>query len=116
MQDPVGVQVLAPVEQLKHDALDGGRGNRMSGLLGVVVDDLQQIVLGVLENHEDALVLEERFHEADDVVVAKFAAEAHFTNGTLRNTRVADLLALLVGLELLDGYLLAGGGTARRGS
>lgn len=105
MQDPVGVQVLAAVEQLEHDALDGLRRHGMARLLCVVVDDLQQVVLGVLKDHEDGFILQDDLVQADDVGVAELAAERHLAHGGLRDARVGDDLALLVGLELLDGKL-----------
>jgi hypothetical protein len=105
MEDPVGMQILAAVEQLEHDALDGGWWDRMARLLCVVVDDLQQVMFCVLKDHEDALVLEDSFDIAYDALVTKLAAEAHLTDGTLGDAGIANLLALLVGLELLDGYL-----------
>lgn len=105
VEDPVGVQVLAAVEELEHDALDGVWRDGMPRLLGVVVDDLQQVVLGVLKDHEYALVLEDDFDELDDVGVVEFGAEGHFSHGGLRDARVGDLLAFLVRLELLDGEL-----------
>ena len=77
----------------------------MAGLLVVVVDDLKQVVLGELEHHEDALVLEHDLDEFDDVFVLQLGAEGHFSDGALGDARVSDLLALLVGLELFDGEL-----------
>lgn len=97
------MKVLTSVEELEHDAFDGGRGYRMTRLLCVVVDDLQEIMLGVLKHHEYALVLEHDLAEFDDIAVAELTAETHFANCTLRYSRVTDLLALLIRLELLDG-------------
>lgn len=108
VQNPVGVQVLAAVEELEHDALDRGWRYGVARLLRVMVDDLQQVVLGILKHHEDALVFENDFHQPDDVWVSELAAEAHLTDGALGNARVADLLALLVRLELFDGHLYRG--------
>ena len=39
----------------------------MSIGLCVVVDDLQEIVLGILKHDEDAFLLEDDLHSADDV-------------------------------------------------
>jgi hypothetical protein len=75
------------------------------GLLRVVVDDLEEVVLGVLEDHEDALVLEDDFDELDDVGVTELRAEGHLPHRRLRDAGIGDLLALLVGLELFDGKL-----------
>ena len=105
VQHPARVQVVAAVEQLEQQRLDDGRGDgtpRARRLRRVVVDDLQQVVLGVLEDHEDALVLEDGLDEAHDVGVAQLGAQAHLADGRLRDARVANQLALLIGLELLD--------------
>lgn len=40
--------------------------------------------------------------------MSEFGAEAHLTDGTLRNARVADLLALLIWLELFNGHFYRG--------
>ena len=128
VQDPGGVEVVTSIEKLEQQTLDdSGRDgpSRPGRLCRVMMNDLQQIVLGVLKDHEDALVLEQRLHQANDVGMAQLRAETHLADGRLRDARVADLLALLVGLELLDGDLddgfrpvlggLQGGGAARRG-
>ena len=67
------------------------------------MNDLKQIMLCVLENHEDALILEHNLTELNDIVMMKLTAETHLADSTLRDTRVADLLALLVRLKFLDG-------------
>ena len=41
MQDPVGVEVVTAIEQLEHDTFDGSRRNRVTRLLGVVMNDLE---------------------------------------------------------------------------
>ena len=114
MEDPVGVQVLAAIEQLEHDGLDGGGGDGVTGLLGVVVDDLEEVVFGVLEDHEDALVLEDDLDQLDDVLVVELGAQSHLADGRLGDARVGDLLPLLIGLELLDSEL-AGSAMAAQG-
>ncbi len=70
-----------------------------------MVDDLQQVVLGVLEHHEDGLVLEDDLDQLDHVGVVELRTQGHLADGRLRDARVRGLLALLVGLELLDGEL-----------
>mgnify|MGYP005989068821 CR=1 FL=1 len=106
MQDPVGVKVVAAIEQLEHYTFDGGRRNRVARLLGVVMDDLEQVVLGVVEYHKDALVFEDDLDETNDIGVAQFAAQAHLADGTLGDARIANLFTLLVGLELFDSHLM----------
>ena len=104
MQDPVGVEVVAPVQQLKHDALDRARRDRMTRILGVMVDDLEKVVLCVLEHHKDALILQNDLDEPDDVGIVELGAQSHLANSRLGDSGVLDL-AFLVGLELLDGEL-----------
>lgn len=65
-------------------------------------------MFGILKDHKDALVLEHNLTEANDISVVELTAKAHLTNSTLRDARVADLLTLLVGLELFDGELANG--------
>jgi hypothetical protein len=77
----------------------------MSRLLSVVMNNLKQIMLCVLENHKDALILQHNLAKTNDIVMVKLAAQTHLTDSTLRDARVADLLAFLIRLELLDGEL-----------
>lgn len=65
-------------------------------------------MFGILKDHEYALVLEHNLTETNDISVVELTAETHLTNSTLRDARVADLLSLLVGLELFDGELADG--------
>jgi hypothetical protein len=67
MHDPVAVEVYKALEQLIHDRLDNFGGDGVAVGLSVVVDDLQEIVLGILKHDEDALLLENDFHSVDDV-------------------------------------------------
>ena len=46
----------------------------MTRLLSVVVDDLEEIVLGILEDHEDAFVFKDDLDETDNVRVSEFRA------------------------------------------
>jgi len=69
----------------------------------MVMDDLKQIMLRVLKYHEDALIFEHNLTELDNIVMVKLTAQTHLADSTLRDARVANLLALLVRLELLDG-------------
>lgn len=65
-------------------------------------------MLSIVKDHKDALVLENDFDESNDIGVIEFAAQAHLANGTLRDSSIADLLALLVRLKFLDGDFVAG--------
>lgn len=75
----------------------------MARLLCVVVDDLKQVVLRILKDHEDTLVFEENLDELDNVGMPQLAAQRHLADGALRDAGVGNLLAFLIGLELLDG-------------
>lgn len=72
MEDPVAMQILATVEQLEHDTLHGGWRYGMTCRLGMVMDDLQQVMLSILENHVDTLVFQNDLNKLDDVYMAKF--------------------------------------------
>lgn len=117
MQDPVAVEVEKAVEQLEEDGLDhwGGDGAART-LLGMVVDDLQEVVFTVLKDHEDAFLFEDNFDEMDQVRVGELRAESDFADGGLGKAGVLQRLALLVGLKLLDGEELGwrrvGGGSS----
>lgn len=106
MQDPIGVEVVTAIEQLEHYTFDSGGRDGMARLLGVVMNNLKQVVLGIVEYHKDALVFENDLDETNDISVAQLAAQAHLTDGTLRNARIANLFTLLVGLELFDSHFM----------
>ena len=72
-------------------------------------------MLSVIEDHKDAFVFEDNLDEANDICVAQFAAQAHLTDGTLRDACIANLFTLLVGLELFDGHLMTLAGLFSRG-
>lgn len=69
MHDPVAVEVKEAVEELKEDRFDHAGGDGMSLWLGVMVDDLEEIMLAIFEDHEDTFVLENDLHEMDQVRV-----------------------------------------------
>ena len=74
----------------------------MASGLRVVMNDLQEIVLRILEHHEDAFILQDDFDELNDIDMAQLGAQGHFSHSRLRNASILNLLALLIGLELLD--------------
>ena len=80
MQDPVCMQVLAAVQQLEHDALHSGWGDRMPCRLGVMMDDLEEVMLGILEDHENTFVLENDFDEPDHIHMTQLGTEGHLTD------------------------------------
>ena len=73
----------------------------MASWLCVVVNDLQEIVLCILEDHINAFILQYDLDEFDNIDMAQLGAQCHLTHSGLRNTGVMDLLALFIGLELL---------------
>lgn len=90
------------------------------------MDDLQQVVFGVFEDHEDAFRLEDDFYEVNEGWMAEFGAKGHFPDRRLRDAGVLEF-AFLVWFEFLDGEgvdcaagcgvlgCLCGGGTFRGG-
>ncbi len=63
------MEILTSVEQLKHDTFDGGGRDGMPRWLGVVMDDLQEVMLGVFEDHKDAFVFQDDLDKANDIHV-----------------------------------------------
>jgi hypothetical protein len=90
------MQILTPIQELKHDALDRCRGNWVTGRLRVVMDYLEQVMLGVFENHEDTFTFQDDFHESDDIYMTQLGAESHLSDCGLGYSRVLNLLAFLV--------------------
>ena len=79
VEHPVAVQVVQAVEELEEHGFYGRGGDGVPVRGGaVVLDYLQQVVLAVFEDHEDALVFEDYFHQVDHVRVGEFGAEGHF--------------------------------------
>lgn len=68
----------------------------MACRLSVMMNDLQEIMLGVLEDHEDAFVFENDFDETNHVHVTQLGTEGHFPDCRLGDSCVLDLLAFLV--------------------
>jgi len=60
------------------------------------VDDLQEVMLGVLEHHEDTFVFQDNLDELDDIRVTQLRAQGHFSDRGLRDAGVLDLFAFLV--------------------
>ena len=90
------MQVLAAIQQLKHDALHGARWDGVACRLRVVMNNLQEIMLGILEDHENTLILQNDLDKLDYIGVTKLRAEGHFSDGGLGDARVLNLFALLV--------------------
>ena len=73
----------------------------------MVVGDLEEIVLGVFKDHEDAFALEDDFDEVDEGWMGEFGAQGHFADCGLRDAGVLQF-AFFVGFELLDGKCIDG--------
>jgi len=65
------------------------------------MDDLQEVVVGVLEDHEDAFAFQDYFYEMDEAWVGELGAEGHFADGGLGDAGVLEF-AFFVGFELFD--------------
>lgn len=103
MEDPVAVEVEEAIQELEEDGFYHGGGDGVAGGLSVVVDDLEEVVFAVFEDHEDAFFFEDDLDEVDEVRVGEFGAEGYFTNGGLGEARVLNCFAFFVGFEFLDG-------------
>ncbi len=62
----------------------------------MVMDDLQQIMLGILKHHEDTLVFQDNLDQLDYIGMAEFGAQGHLSDSGLRYSSILDLLAFLV--------------------
>jgi hypothetical protein len=71
------MKILASVEQLEHDTFHRGRWDGMTCRLGVMMDDLQEIVLGVLKDHEDTFVFQDDLMKLDDIYMTQFGTQGH---------------------------------------
>ena len=56
MHDPVAMEIDKALQELVQNRLDSSRRYGLALRLVVVVDDLEQVVLCILEDDEDALV------------------------------------------------------------
>jgi hypothetical protein len=77
VQNPVSMEILTSIKQLEHDTLHRSRWNGMTSRLSVVMDDLQEIMLGVFKDHEDAFVFQDDLMEFDDINMTKFGTQGH---------------------------------------
>lgn len=98
MHDPVAVKVEKPIKKLIHDGAKSGCGNRCSWVLSVPVYDLQEIMLGVFEDHEDALGFQDNLDQMNDVLVGQLGTQRHFADSRLGNAGVLQF-AFFVWLE-----------------
>jgi hypothetical protein len=85
----------------------------VTGWLGVVVYDLEEVMFAVLEDHVDTFVFENDLDQVDEIGVGQFRAKGYFTDGGLGEASVLDCLSFFVGLEFFDGEDLPWG-RARR--
>ena len=77
VQNPVSMEILASIEKLEHDALHRSRWNGVTSRLSVVMDDLEEIMLGVLKDHENAFVFQDDLVKFDDINMTKFGTQGH---------------------------------------
>jgi hypothetical protein len=63
VNDPTLVKVEQAVEKLEQDGLDHRGGYGPPSWLRMVMNDLQQVMLAVFEDHEDAFILEDDFRK-----------------------------------------------------
>lgn len=68
----------------------------------MVMDYLQKIMRGIMEDHVDGLVFECDFSQGDDILVLQLSIEGNLSHGTLADAGVSSVL-FLVWLELFDG-------------
>lgn len=87
----------------------------MSGGLGVMLNDLQEIMLGVFKYHEDALVLENDLDQVDHIRVRELRTEGHFPTRRLGNACVLDDLPFFIRLESVCGSVFIDGLARRTG-
>jgi hypothetical protein len=62
----------------------------------MVMNDLEEIMLRIFENHEDTFTFQDDFDESDDIYMTQLGTEGHLADGGLRDSCILDLLALLV--------------------
>ena len=98
MHHPIGVQIITAMEKLIQNGPHSRLSHQMAGVLGVVMDELQQIVLAILKYHEDGFVLEYCLDMLNDVRMAEFGAESHLPGSGLRDTCVS-MFAFSFGLK-----------------
>jgi hypothetical protein len=71
------MEVEETLQELVQDGFDGPGGNGLALRLVVVVNDLEQVVFGIFEDYEDALVFQDDFIGMYDVEVCKLGAKSH---------------------------------------
>lgn len=64
--------------------------------LRMVVNDLEEIMLGIFENHKDTFTFQYDFDESDDIYMTQLGTEGHLPDGGLRDACILNLLAFLV--------------------
>lgn len=47
----------------------------------MMVNNLQQVVLTIFENHEDAFILENDFGQVNDIGMGQLGAQGHLSDG-----------------------------------
>jgi hypothetical protein len=98
MHDPVPVEIDKALQELVEDRLDGACWNGLTLWLIVVMNDLQQVVLGIFKDNEDALFLENDLGCVHNIGVGEFSTQSHLSDGRLRDARILEF-AFFVRLE-----------------
>jgi hypothetical protein len=75
------MQVYKSMQELVEDRSDGSCRNRRPLGLVVMMDDLEQVVLGILEDYVNALVFQDDFYSMYHIWMGKLSAEGHFSDG-----------------------------------
>lgn len=64
--------------------------------LRVVMDDLEQVMLGIFKDHENTFILQNDFDQANDIDVTQLGAQCHLTNSRLRYSGILDLFSFFI--------------------
>ncbi len=64
-----------------------------------MLNDLQQIMLGIFKHHKDTLVFEDDFDQVNNIWVRKLGTQSHFAACRLGYPGVLDHFTFLVRLE-----------------
>jgi hypothetical protein len=98
MHDPISVEVEQALQQLIHDGFYGASWDSVSVRLGVMMDNLEQVVLRIFKNNINAFVFKNDLDGMDHIRMCQLGAKSHFSDGRLGDARVADF-AFLVRLK-----------------
>ena len=69
----------------------------------MVVDDLQQVMLGIFKDHENTLRLQDDLDQVDQELIRQLGAKCHFSDCRLGDASILQFRAFFVRLEFLNG-------------